>query len=654
MLLRSIRLCLRAVTGVLRRRVLWIVVLTATIVGSSSRDAQAQLPIPIPLPNPLGPISSAIGAGAAGLGVSAFDAIIKHLFAPVAHFVNVALLGWLVRVPDFSTGNVRQLESTVCATGAAALGAVATIAIARYWLAGMAGGGANGFEALEGLARTIGAALFLPLWPWLFDTGIALANLFTRGLMGSGSVSDDCARLLAVGLGAAGALAPTVVGDFLLIVIAVLASLLFLGLLMLKLVVSMSTVLVFVAMPAAVVLWPIPACAWLARLCARAFAVCLLVPICWALCFAATAAVGVDALEFNASGALNALLEPLVAIMLLYVTLTLPRSLARVAMLGGSPFAGGMVSRAVGYAAGRTIATAAGQHLPGWAGGRPGASASDTPRRGEDPRATVARGALTAATGGAAAGAATAGAGATAAGATTAGTTGAAATGAASGSTGAAPAGSGASGLGSSAAGSAESGSAVAPTTSAYAPPEALGAGGEGDGLQAPSFHGREHHHALELLAAEEQATARPVSSAEAAQALADLPSNTRRGIGGLVHQHGAGAREHLAYQALGEWSGEQREALRTLAAAAPDVRAQAVAEVLGDGPTGRAPEPPRGAHTGDAPAATPAPVDAPRRAELTGPATGGNALVRPGTPSPPPPREPADRHAGDQPGDGR
>src|SRR3954451_21469923 len=151
MLLRTIRLCRGAVTGILRRRVLWIVVLTATIIGSSSRDAQAQLPIPIPLPNPLGPVSNAIGAGAAGLGVSAFDAIIKHLFAPVAHFVNVTLLGWLVRVPDFSTGNVRQLESTVCAMGAAALGAVATIAVARYWLAGLAGG-SNGFDALEGLA----------------------------------------------------------------------------------------------------------------------------------------------------------------------------------------------------------------------------------------------------------------------------------------------------------------------------------------------------------------------------------------------------------------------------------------------------------------------------------------------------------------------
>jgi hypothetical protein len=28
------------------------------------------------------------------------------------------------------------------------------------------GGAGSGFEALEGLARTVGAALFLVLWPW--------------------------------------------------------------------------------------------------------------------------------------------------------------------------------------------------------------------------------------------------------------------------------------------------------------------------------------------------------------------------------------------------------------------------------------------------------------------------------------------------------
>src|SRR4051794_29707522 len=359
------------------RRVALAVVALAVVSAAAAPAAEA-----IPLPNPLSPITTALGLGGGQVAVGAFDAIVSHLFAPVAKFVNVALFGGLIAGPDFTKANVRELQSTVCATGAAALGAVATISVARFWLAGLAGGAGSGFEALEGLARTVGAALFLVLWPWLFDTGVGLTNLFTRSLMGAGSVTDDSTRLLTVGLGAAVGLGGAGVGAFLMIVIAVVASLLFLGLLLVKLVLGVSTVLVFVAMPAAVVLWPIPACAWLARLCARAYAVCLLVPVCWALCFAATAAVGVDALGPRGAGGVDALIEPLVAIVLLYVTVTLPRSLARVAMLGGGLTGHGVVSRAVGYAAGRSLAGAAAPYVAAGGGARAGAPGGHGPASG--------------------------------------------------------------------------------------------------------------------------------------------------------------------------------------------------------------------------------------------------------------------------------
>ena len=77
---------------------------------------------------------------------------------------------------------------------------------------------------------------------------------------------------------------------------------------------------------------------------------------------------------------------------------------------------------------------------------------------------------------------------------------------------------------------------------------------------------------------------------------------STQRGIGQLVSDHGAGAREHLAYQAMGEWSPEEREALRTLAAASPDVRAQAVSDAFGEVANGvdmTAAGPPPGGDTG-------------------------------------------------------
>ena len=66
----------------------------------------------------------------------------------------------------------------------AALGAVGTVSSIRYWVSGLSGSG--GFDALEGLGKTVGAALFIVLWPWLFRRCAELANAAERGLLGSG------------------------------------------------------------------------------------------------------------------------------------------------------------------------------------------------------------------------------------------------------------------------------------------------------------------------------------------------------------------------------------------------------------------------------------------------------------------------------------
>ena len=113
---------------------------------------------------PLGGLGGLLGGvtgGIAKVAVGAFDAIIKALFAPIAKFITTELIGWLVAVPNLTQGNVSQLEQTVEAMGGGLLGAVATISTIRYWAAGFAGGGDSGFAALEGLTRTVGAALFL-------------------------------------------------------------------------------------------------------------------------------------------------------------------------------------------------------------------------------------------------------------------------------------------------------------------------------------------------------------------------------------------------------------------------------------------------------------------------------------------------------------
>ena len=90
--------------------------------------------------------------------------------------------------------------------------------------------------------------------------------------------------------------------NILSILVAFAAALLFLALLVSKIAVSAGTALVFVGMPLALLLWPIPELAWVARAAMRMFAVVLAIPLAWAVCFATFAAVGVDALALKGAG----------------------------------------------------------------------------------------------------------------------------------------------------------------------------------------------------------------------------------------------------------------------------------------------------------------------------------------------------------------
>jgi len=512
----------------------------------------------------LGGVGSVIGGTVGKLAVTAFDAVIHALFAPIAHFINTQLIGWLVAVPDYARvgSHVAATEQTVLAMAGAALAAVATISIARFWVAGLAGSGGS---ALEGLARTVGAAMLLPIWPWMFHTAVALANDASTGLLGSGSVTKSSANVLAVGVGAGVGLGFLGVGLFVSIVMAVIASVLFLGLLMMKVALAISTVLVFIGMPIAIVLSPV--ISWIPRVLARAFAVCLAVPFIWAVCFAASAAMLNDGLFLKgSSGFFDALLEPLAAIAMLWLMLLLPSRLAQMAMLGAGAVSGGFVSRAVSYAAGSQLRDSARQHMPSWAGGHGGPS--DQRSRSTDSRlgTRLSAESVLAASKAASAGGAT--------GAAAAAGTGVASSAAGSGRS------NGAAG------GASEPGSGWlnrvrgGTNARAYSPPpmasqeSAVAASG---GLQRPSW--RQEDFDAEMLEASLREQRQPVSAEQARQALDALPVRTQGAIRSLVADHGPRAQQHLAYQAIGEWTGEQREAIRTLTAASPEVRAQAFSD---------------------------------------------------------------------------
>jgi hypothetical protein len=516
----------------------------------------------------LGGLGGQVVGGTVGtLAVSAFTAVIHALFAPIARFINTQLLGWLVAVPDYAApgSHVAAVEHTVLAMAGAALGAVATVSIARYWVAGLAG---NGASALEGLGRTVGAALLLPVWPWIFHTAVGLANGASTGLLGSGSVTKESANLLALGVGAGVGLGVAGVGLFVSIVMAVVASVLLLGLLLMKVVLAISTVLVFVGMPIAIVLSPVMG--WIPRVLARAFLVCLAVPLVWALCFAASGALLNDGLFVQGSpGFFDALLEPLVAIALLWLLLLLPTRLAQMAMLGAGAISGGFASRAVSYAAGSQLRDVARQHTPGWAGGQ--GSNNQSPqetdsRLGARLRAETALSASKVAGGGVAAGAA-----------------GGVATGGAAAVARRGGANSGASGA---ANGSTERQAGWlgrvrgSGNPQAYSPPPLAGSAGglsAESGLQRPSW--RQDDFDAEMLEASLREQHQPVTGEQASQARDALSPATQAAVGQLVADHGPRARQHLAYQALGEWTPQERQAIRTLAAATPEVRAQAFGE---------------------------------------------------------------------------
>src|SRR4029079_9204616 len=312
----------------------------------------------------------AVGGVVGGAATSGFREILEALFGGLEAKITLALLRWLVTVPDFAGGDVAGLARTTTAIAFGLLGAVMTLATIRYWLSGLSGG-AGGAEAIDGLTRTVTAALVIVLWPWLFARAAGLANAASGALLASPGVADDLARLVRAAIVAHFTLAP--VGWLISIIVALAGTLMLLGLVLLKVVLGASTALLFVAMPLAAVLWPIAETAWVARLAARGLMVCLLTPLCWVVVFAAFAAVGVDALSFDGDGGPldEAVIRPLAGCALLFVAVTLPRTLMRAAMLGSPGPGRGTTGRIAVATATRRVDAAIATQLPAGIGGTP-------------------------------------------------------------------------------------------------------------------------------------------------------------------------------------------------------------------------------------------------------------------------------------------
>ncbi len=265
-----------------------------------------------------------------------------------------------VKAVKAGVGNVHFVGRLTQAIALAGLAAIATMAVFRFWIAGFGIGGGAGFQAIEGLSRTLLSAGMILCWPAFFGLTIALANSATMALL-----DNDMVRMqidAAFGLVWMGSSAFDVSG-LMIFVVTGGALLLTVGLVMMKVFLGAAMVFLYLAMPILIALRPMPDLAWLSAAAVRSYTVCLTVPLMWALLFAGFGAVGADALGFKArpgDGELNAvLIRPLTMLAMLAFAVQLPKSLARAALMGAlSPSGsagrsgGGFLSRAASTALG--------------------------------------------------------------------------------------------------------------------------------------------------------------------------------------------------------------------------------------------------------------------------------------------------------------
>jgi hypothetical protein len=293
-----------------------------------------------------------IGGAVSSTIVAGFKAIIELLFGGLQSAITVALIKWMITIPDLSHGHVGSLEGSIAIGAGGLLTATMTISIVRFWGSGLTGNGA--WAGAEGVARAAVAAALIGLWPKLFALGVQLSNALQSGILGGAvqaQLKDLFRDLDVIGI-AGGGFTAGGIPMFLAIAIAIVGMLMLLALVAMKIVITAMTIVLFCAMPLAFVLWPIPELAGVLRLCLRSLAALLAIPVVWCLIFGAFAAIGADTFSFHNTGkdqgifgtALNvAIVRPLVAISLLYLALVVPRRLLQVAPFMGGGGGGGAV-----------------------------------------------------------------------------------------------------------------------------------------------------------------------------------------------------------------------------------------------------------------------------------------------------------------------
>ena len=162
-----------------RRPALWAGGLGALVISGWSLLTPASAHA-LSLP-PISPVPGFPTAPLTGIGTQiftkAFLAILNSLFAGIPGKLTAVVLGWLTSIDGQTGGHVASLYSFTSGMALGLLGAVVTVSMVRYWIAGLSQSGSGGFEAVEGLLRSLGAVAFLVLWPFVFGQLVALSDI---------------------------------------------------------------------------------------------------------------------------------------------------------------------------------------------------------------------------------------------------------------------------------------------------------------------------------------------------------------------------------------------------------------------------------------------------------------------------------------------
>jgi hypothetical protein len=301
-----------------------------------------------------------VAPGAAGAAISGHT-------APAASN-STGLVGYLITIPNLSNKTLTSLEGDTADMALGVMGSIVTISVFMKFLAGR-----GGVELVDELRKATIAVALVVSYKWLYPDVVSLANLAAQGILGLDSSGSNTNLLSQVGLNGSasilGLLSGNVIGWLANVVIMLTALFALVCVLIMKVVISAITVLLYPAGPVVLALWPIEGARWITGTATKAGSAALLVPAVWTL-------IVKSFIVFNSvavtQGAINGVLggvgwssltRAAVAFALLYALIVIPKGLLREASGGGggggvlrqtiSFTTSSMASHAIGRGAGR-------------------------------------------------------------------------------------------------------------------------------------------------------------------------------------------------------------------------------------------------------------------------------------------------------------